>query len=215
MTRTSGSGSRVSIPQGREELPSIITEGAIVPLRRHERNLRSRSFRSPLDVVYREPWEASRCMAIRNSTQRAFKKDSCWPLRLSDAARSQYPPSIRVILTGGWPVLICPGFRVVHNLQTFTARGTSWRRRYTKPLKLSQPPIGDQDSGEPETVAGKSSLIDHSSGAGPLASVSLMVGVTSRPSVLSGSCWVLEAWKKSAFCQYALVLTPFTICRER
>lgn len=105
MTRTSVSGTRVSIPQGREELPSLITEGAIVPLRRHERNLRWCTFHSPLDAIYRRSWEASRCMAIRNSTQRAFKKDSCWPPRLSDAAR------IPVLTTGGLPVLISPGFR--------------------------------------------------------------------------------------------------------
>jgi hypothetical protein len=90
-------------------------------------------------------------------------------------------------------------------------RPVSGTWRALKPYKAVT--AADQDAGEPETVAGKSSLIDHLSGAGPLASVSLMVGVTSRPSVLSGSCWVLEAWRISAFCQYALVLTPFTICR--
>lgn len=49
----------------------------------------SRTFSFPPRSSFPTAWEASRCMTIRNSTQRAFKKDSCWPPRLPMRLGSQ------------------------------------------------------------------------------------------------------------------------------
>jgi hypothetical protein len=206
-------------------------------LRRHERNLRSRSrtFHSPLGVVFRPHTELDRKGYNEDSCRRAgspmrFPRSQShfegrW--RTTSLKRltvlSPYCTSL-LFATGELPGVspdlpryhgravlgLSPAGKTLGANVLQVAHGVHANR-----IKLSQPPIGGQDAGEPETVAGKSSSIDHSSGAGPLASVSLTVGVTCRPSVLGGSCWALEAWMKSTFCQYALVLTPFTICRER
>lgn len=53
MSRMSGSISRVSIPRDERSFLHLSRKEQSLPLRRHERNLRSRTFRFPLEAVFR------------------------------------------------------------------------------------------------------------------------------------------------------------------
>lgn len=195
MTRTAGSGSRVSIPRDERSFLQLSRKEQSLPLRRHERNLGLAHFSFPPRSRFPAPWEASRCMSIRNSTQRAFKRDSCWPPWLSDAA-----PDPRKL--GDGPVLISLGFGAPLNLLTMTdPEGNfgcvAWRRRAYQTVKAATAALWGSRRWRPGLPQGmalgnawkhrltavqsgiaevdvtvhecKPSSIDHSSGAGPFA----------------------------------------------